>query len=61
MFRELLGSLVARKELSAEELSDFINSVARNELNDGQLSAFLMALLLKGVTQPEVTAIASDA
>jgi anthranilate phosphoribosyltransferase len=58
MFRELLGRLAARKELSTEELSEFIASIARDELSDSQLSAFLMALLLKGVTQPEVTAIA---
>lgn len=58
MFRELLGRLAARKQLSAEELSEFVASIARDELSDSQLSAFLMALLLKGVTQPEVTAIA---
>jgi len=58
MFRELLGRLAARKELSAEELFEFIASVERDDLTDSQLSAFLMALLLKGVTQSEVTAIA---
>jgi anthranilate phosphoribosyltransferase len=57
MFRHLLQQLSAKAELTADEINALISAIASDELNDTQLAAVLMGLLLKGVTPTETTAI----
>ncbi|RVU33525.1 anthranilate phosphoribosyltransferase [Rheinheimera riviphila] len=57
MFRHLLQQLSVKAELTAAEISLLLSAIANDELNDTQLAAVLMGLLLKGVTPAETTAI----
>jgi len=57
-YKHTLAKLIAHKELTHCEIIDFIGLVNRNELNDAQIAAFLVALLMKGATGYEVTSIA---
>ncbi|MGZ8968675.1 MAG: anthranilate phosphoribosyltransferase [Telluria sp.] len=58
MQRDILKNLSARQELSPEEIYSFIAAVARDEVSDAVIGAFLMGLLSKGVSTAETVAIA---
>jgi anthranilate phosphoribosyltransferase len=58
MIKEILKRLAVQQELSADEVSFFINAIDQDELADAHIAAFLMGLLAKGVTQKETIAIA---
>jgi pyrimidine-nucleoside phosphorylase len=44
-------------ELSAEEIGFIVSGYTRDEIPDYQVSAFLMATVLKGMTRPETAAL----
>ena len=45
------------KTLSAEQIADFVKGVTCSEIPDYQLSAFLMAVFFRGLTNDETTAL----
>lgn len=55
-YKTLLDKLVQRADLSADEMKDFMSSMMEGLLTDAQLSAFLVALRMKGETVEEITA-----
>lgn len=57
MYQQTLAKLIARQDLTTEELSDLISSIRQNELSDTRIAGFLVALLMKGPTVDEIAAI----
>src|SRR5579863_9428882 len=53
--------LIRRKrdagELTAEEIHQFIAAYTRGDIPDYQMSAWLMAVVLRGMTRPEIAAL----
>ena len=58
MYKEILGKLTSNKELNESEIFEFIDLVSKDEINDVQIAGFQVALLMKGVTLNELSAIA---
>src|SRR5690242_18798635 len=54
---ELIRKKREGEELSAEEISSFIGAFTRGEMPDYQMSAWMMAVLLKGMTSAETAAL----
>ena len=44
-------------ELSREEIEDLVNAYTRGGVPDYQVSAWLMAVVLRGMTRPETAAL----
>ena len=57
-YKTILSKLTAKQELNEEEIFGLISAVSRDEVSDVQIAGFQVALLMKGVTLPELAAIA---
>ncbi len=57
--REILQKLVRRENLSVEEMQDIFEMLMSGQLDDIQISAFLMGLNCKGFTSEEIASAAS--
>ena len=58
MFKESLGKLTQGKDLSPDEVTEFVENMRDEEVDDVQIAGFLVALLMKGPSVDEVAAIA---
>lgn len=58
MIRSVLKKLTAREDLTYEEAYSLIVAIKNDELSDVQIAGFQVALLMKGPTLTEITAIA---
>lgn len=58
MIKNVLQKLTAREDLTAEEAYSLIVAIKNDELSDVQIAGFQVALLMKGPTLTEITAIA---
>lgn len=58
MIRHILGKLTSKQDLTAEEISGLIAAIRNDELSEAQIAGFQVALLMKGPTLSEITAIA---
>lgn len=58
MIKNILGKLTARQDLTADEAYSLIEAINNDELTDVQIAGFQVALLMKGPTITEITAIA---
>ncbi|MEA4924049.1 MAG: anthranilate phosphoribosyltransferase [Syntrophomonadaceae bacterium] len=58
MIKNVLGKLTAREDLTADEAYSLIEAINKDELSDVQIAGFQVALLMKGPTLTEITAIA---
>ena len=59
MYSEILGKLTKMEELNYDEVNEIISGMNDDTLTDGQISAFLVALVMKGVTLNETAHIAN--
>lgn len=58
MFKESLGKLTRGEHLSSAEVTEFVENMRDDVINDVQIAGFLVGLLMKGPTVDEVAAIA---
>ncbi|MEC1719766.1 anthranilate phosphoribosyltransferase [Schinkia azotoformans] len=58
MIKNVLQKLTERKDLTAEEAYSLIVAIKNDELSDVQIAGFQVALLMKGPTLTEISAIA---
>lgn len=58
MIRNVLQKLTQKVDLTAEEAYSLIAAIKNDELSDVQIAGFQVALLMKGPTLTEITAIA---
>ncbi|MDD2402205.1 MAG: hypothetical protein PHD60_08415 [Clostridia bacterium] len=58
MIKNVLQKLTVQKDLTAEEAYSLIVAIKNDELSDVQIAGFQVALLMKGPTLTEITAIA---
>jgi len=58
LIQKVLKKLTAREDLTANEAYSVIIAIKNNELSDVQIAGFQVALLMKGPTITEITAIA---
>jgi anthranilate phosphoribosyltransferase len=57
MFKDSMGKLTRGENLSEAEVTEFIENMRDDVVNDMQITGFLVALLMKGPTADEVAAI----
>ena len=57
MIRNILGKLTAKEDLNYEEAYNLIVAIKNDELSEVQIAGFQVALLMKGPTLIEITAI----
>lgn len=57
--RDVLAKLTAKKDLSSEDIYGLIGAIRNDELSDPQIAGFQVALLMKGPSLAEITAIAA--
>lgn len=60
MISEALLKLVERIDLEEQEINDITNLMMQGELTDAQISAFLVALRMKGESTAEITGVAKS-
>ncbi len=58
MIKTVLQKLTARENLTAEEAYSLITAIKNDELSEAQIAGFQVALLMKGPSITEITAIA---
>jgi anthranilate phosphoribosyltransferase len=58
MIKDVLQKLTAKQDLTAEEAYSLIVAIKNDELSNVQIAGFQVALLMKGPTLTEITAIA---
>ncbi|NLL20076.1 MAG: anthranilate phosphoribosyltransferase [Clostridia bacterium] len=58
MIKKVLQKLTVKEDLTAEEVYDLIVAIKNDQLNPAQIAGFQVALLMKGPTLTEITAIA---
>jgi anthranilate phosphoribosyltransferase len=58
MFKSIMQKLTAKVDLTSEEVYGLIVAIKNDELSDVQIAGFQVALLMKGPTLLEITAIA---
>jgi anthranilate phosphoribosyltransferase len=58
LVQKVLSKLTAREDLSAEEAYSLILAISNDQLSEVQIAGFQVALLMKGPTLTEITAIA---
>ena len=58
MFKDSLGRLTQKQDLTAGELTEFVEAMRDETVTDVQIAGFLVAMLMKGPTVDEVAAIA---
>lgn len=60
MFKESLGKLTRMEELTAADVTEFVQNMRDDVINDVQIAGFLVALLMKGASVDEIVAIARE-
>lgn len=60
MINKALLKLVERIDLEEQEITDITNLMMQGELTDAQISAFLVALRMKGESTSEITGVAKS-
>ena len=58
MFKDSLGKLTRNENLTAAEVTEFVEAMRDDQVSEAQIAGFLVALLMKGPTVDEVAAIA---
>lgn len=58
MYKEILGKITNRHELSEAEISDLISAINEGTISDVQIAGFQVALLMKGASLQETAYIA---
>ena len=58
MFKDSLAKLTQKQNLTAQEVTEFVEAMRDDGVTDVQIAGFLVALLMKGPTVDEVAAIA---
>ena len=58
MYKDILGKLTNGIDLSEEEVLEIITDIREDRLTEGQISGFLVALVMKGTTLKETAYIA---
>lgn len=58
MYKDILSKLTNGIDLNAEEVSEIISDIREDRLTEGQISGFLVALVMKGTTLEETAYIA---
>lgn len=58
MFKDSLGKLTLGQDLTAAEVTEFVENMRDDEVTEVQIAGFLVAMLMKGPTVDEVAAIA---
>ena len=56
--KNLIKKLIAKEDLNFFEIQEIIRSIAKNEVSDAQIGAFLVAITQKGVNKEEFFALA---
>jgi len=59
VIRNVLAKLTAREDLTSDEIYGLIEAIRNDELSDAQIAGFQVALLMKGPSLDEITAIAA--
>lgn len=59
MYKDILGKLTRNENLTKEDIYEIINDINEDKLTEGQISGFLVALLMKGTTLDETANIAN--
>ncbi|NMA33373.1 MAG: anthranilate phosphoribosyltransferase, partial [Clostridiaceae bacterium] len=57
--RDVLAKLTAKEDLTSEEVYGLIRAIRNDEISDPQIAGFQVALLMKGPSLAEITAIAA--
>lgn len=60
MIKHILSKLTANRELTRNEVAEFIAAVNNDEVSEVQISGFQVALMMKGPTLGEISAIAGS-
>ena len=58
MYKDILQKLTNRENMTEEEVLEIISDINADKLTEGQISGFLVALVMKGATLEEVAYIA---
>ena len=58
MYKDILSKLTNGVDLNAEEVAEIISDIREDKLTEGQISGFLVALVMKGTTLEETAYIA---
>ncbi len=58
MYKDILNKLTRGEDLQEEEVAEIINDIREDRLTEGQISGFLVALVMKGTTLKETAYIA---
>ena len=58
MIKNIMKKLTVKEDLTSEEAYDLIVAIKNDDINEAQIAGFLVALLMKGPTLTEITAIA---
>lgn len=58
MYRDILQKLTNRQDMTQEEVTEIISAINNDELTEGQISGFLVALVMKGTSLDETAYIA---
>ncbi len=58
MYKEILGKLTNKENMTQDDVSEIIHAINNDELTEGQISGFLVALVMKGTTIEETAYIA---
>lgn len=58
MYKDILQKLTAGQNLTKSDVEEIIQSINKDELTEGQISGFLVALVMKGTTLDETSYIA---
>lgn len=58
MYRDILQKLTNRQDMTQDEVLEIISAINNDELTEGQISGFLVALVMKGTSLEETAYIA---
>ncbi|MBR0087030.1 MAG: anthranilate phosphoribosyltransferase [Lachnospiraceae bacterium] len=58
MYKEILSKLTNKQDMTEEEVLEIITDIREDRLTEGQISGFLVALVMKGTTLEETAYIA---
>ncbi len=59
MYKDILNKLTNNVDLNEEEIAEIITDIREDRLTEGQISGFLVALVMKGTTLKETAYIAA--
>lgn len=59
MYKDILQKITNRENMTREEVFEIISDINADKLTEGQISGFLVALVMKGTTLEEIAYIAS--